>query len=140
MPRPNQRRVDLRSMAEIAVSPRMTLAASSDIVSEVTELRSRRLRCGCQVAPVLTVRRRFHLHRNMKTFTTTIIGLIAVSAFTMNTARADQPHMRRALENLRAAKAELEMAEHNKGGWRLRAIEHTNRAIGETERGMAVGR
>jgi hypothetical protein len=75
----------------------------------------------------------------MKTLTTTIVGLIAVSAFTM-TARADQPHMRRALENLRAAKAELEMAEHNKGGWRLRAIENTNRAIGETERGMAVGR
>jgi hypothetical protein len=75
----------------------------------------------------------------MKTLTATIIGLIAVSAFTM-TSRADQPHMRRALENLRAAKAELEMAEHNKGGWRLRAIEHTNRAIGETERGMAVAR
>jgi hypothetical protein len=76
----------------------------------------------------------------MKTLTTTIIGLIAVSAFTMTTARADQPHMRRALEHLRAARAELESAEHNKGGWRLRAIENTNRAIGETERGMAVGR
>jgi hypothetical protein len=86
------------------------------------------------------VGRSFGLHRHHETFTTTIIGLIAVSAFTMNTARADQPHMRRALENLRAAKAELEMAEHNKGGWRLRAIENTNRAIGETERGMAVGR
>ena len=76
----------------------------------------------------------------MKTLTTTIIGLIAVAALTTTAARADQPHMRRALENLRAAKAELEMAEHNKGGWRLRAIENTNRAIGETERGMAVGR
>jgi hypothetical protein len=76
----------------------------------------------------------------MKTLTTTIIGLIAVAAFTMTTARADQPHMRRALENLRAAKAELAMAEHNKGGWRLRAIENTNRAIAETERGMALAR
>jgi hypothetical protein len=76
----------------------------------------------------------------MKTFTTTIITLMAVSAFTMATARADQPHMRRALENLRAARAELQEAEHNKGGWRLRAIENTDRAIRETERGMAVGR
>ena len=76
----------------------------------------------------------------MKTFTTTMIGLVAISAFSMAAARAEQPHMRRALENLRAAKAELEMAEHNKGGWRLRAIENTNRAIAETERGMAVGR
>jgi len=69
----------------------------------------------------------------------TIMALVAVSAFNL-TARADQPHMRRALESLRAAKAELQMAEHNKGGWRLRAIENTNRAIAETERGMAVAR
>jgi hypothetical protein len=76
----------------------------------------------------------------MKTLTTTIIGLIAVSAFTMTTARADQPHMRRALEHLRAARAELQEAEHNKGGWRIRAIANTDRAIAETERGMAVAR
>jgi len=75
----------------------------------------------------------------MKTFKTTIIALVAISAFNM-TARADQPHMRRALENLRAARAELQAAEHNKGGWRIRAIENTDRAIHETENGMAVGR
>jgi hypothetical protein len=75
----------------------------------------------------------------MKTLTTTIIALIAISAFN-TTARADQPHMRRALENLRAARAELEVAEHNKGGWRLRAIANTDRAIHETENGMAVAR
>ena len=75
----------------------------------------------------------------MKIFKTTIIALVAISAFNM-TARADQPHMRRALENLRAARAELQVAEHNKGGWRLRAIANTDRAIHETEAGMAVGR
>jgi hypothetical protein len=75
----------------------------------------------------------------MKTLTTTIIALIAVAAFN-TTARADQPHMRRALEHLRAARAELQSAEHNKGGWRLRAIDNTDRAIRETENGMAVGR
>ena len=47
--------------------------------------------------------------------------------------------MRRALEHLRAAKAELQAAEHDKGGWRLRAIQHTDRAIVETENGMVVG-
>jgi hypothetical protein len=46
----------------------------------------------------------------------------------------------RALENLRAARAELEVAEHNKGGWRIRAIENANRAIAETERGMSFAR
>jgi hypothetical protein len=74
----------------------------------------------------------------VKTLQSALIGLIAISAFNM-TARADQPHMRRALEHLRAAKAELQAAEHDKGGWRLRAIEHTDRAIVETEKGMAVG-
>jgi hypothetical protein len=76
----------------------------------------------------------------MTTFKTVVVGLIAISAFNMTTARADQPHMRRALEHLRAARAELQSAEHNKGGWRLRAIENTDRAIHETENGMAVGR
>jgi hypothetical protein len=75
----------------------------------------------------------------MKIFKTTIIALVAISVFNM-TARADQPHMRRALEHLRAARAELQAAEHNKGGWRIRAIENTDRAIHETETGMAVGR
>ena len=78
------------------------------------------------------------LDRRMKTIKLTIVALIAISAFNL-TARADQPHMRRALEHLRAARAELESAEHNKGGWRIRAIENTNRAIAETERGTAVG-
>ena len=68
-----------------------------------------------------------------------IFTLLAISAFGM-TARADQPHMRRALEHLRAARAELQTAEHNKGGWRLRALENTDRAIRETENGMVVGR
>ena len=76
----------------------------------------------------------------MKTISTTILGLMAISAFSLTTARAEQPHMRRALEHLRAARAELQAAEHNKGGWRLRAIEHTDRAIAETERGAAFAR
>ena len=57
----------------------------------------------------------------VKTFKTAIIGLIAISAFNMT------------------ARAELEAAEHNKGGWRVRAIQNTDRAITETQNGMAVG-
>jgi hypothetical protein len=48
--------------------------------------------------------------------------------------------MDRALEQLRAARAQLQEAEHNKGGWRVRAIANTDRAIAETEAGIREGR
>jgi hypothetical protein len=64
----------------------------------------------------------------------------AIAAIGVNSTRADQPHMRRALEHLRAARAELHSAEHNKGGWRARAITNLNKAIADTEKGMAVAR
>jgi hypothetical protein len=76
----------------------------------------------------------------MKTFKTTIVILLSISALGLNSAFARQPHMERAVEHLRAARAELQAAEHNKGGWRIRAIENVDRAIRETERGMAVAR
>ena len=76
----------------------------------------------------------------MKTFKTTIVILMSISALGLSSAFAAQPHMERALENLRAARAELQAAEHNKGGWRIRALENVNRAIRETENGMAVAR
>jgi hypothetical protein len=49
----------------------------------------------------------------------------------------DQPNMTAALQSLRAARASLDKAEHNKGGWRAAAIEKANAAIAETERGCA---
>jgi hypothetical protein len=49
----------------------------------------------------------------------------------------DQPMMTKALESLRHARGALDHAEHDKGGWRGRAIEETNKAISETERGCA---
>jgi hypothetical protein len=76
----------------------------------------------------------------MKTLKRTFIVVIAVSALNLGTAWADQPHMRRALEHLRAARAELQRAEHNKGGWRLRAIRNVDQAIGDTENGMRTAR
>jgi hypothetical protein len=72
----------------------------------------------------------------MKMLKTTLVILLSISALGLNTVRAQQPHMRRALEHLRAARAELAIAEHNKGGWRERAIANTDRAIADTERGI----
>ncbi|MEI9991931.1 MAG: hypothetical protein WDM86_18070 [Rhizomicrobium sp.] len=52
-------------------------------------------------------------------------------------ALAAQPHMHAALDDLRAAKGELEAAEHNKAGHRAEALRLTNEAIRETEEGIA---
>lgn len=76
----------------------------------------------------------------MKTTKTALVILLSISTFALGFPFARQPHMERALEHLRAARAELQAAEHNKGGWRLRAIENTNRAIAETERGIGFAR
>ena len=77
---------------------------------------------------------------SMKTLRRSLFVVIAVSSFGLGSAQADQPHMRRALEHLRAARAELERAEHNKGGWRIRAINNVEKAIADTENGMKSAR
>ena len=76
----------------------------------------------------------------MKTLPISFAILAAVVAMGLNSARADQPHMRAALEHLRAARAELKMAEHDKGGWRVRAIRNVDQAIADTEKGMVFDR
>ena len=53
---------------------------------------------------------------------------------------ADQPHMQAALDSLRVAKRELEMADADKGGHRARAIGLVNDAIGQVEKGMEFDR
>lgn len=66
-----------------------------------------------------------------------VVGLMiggAVASYGM-----DQPHMLAALEHLRAAKAELERAEHNKGGHRAKAIEIINHAIEQVQKGIEAG-
>ena len=76
----------------------------------------------------------------MKTLKTTIVILLSISTLGLSSALARQPHMDRALEHLRAARAELQAAEENKGGWRERAIANVDRAIADTERGRAFAR
>jgi hypothetical protein len=53
---------------------------------------------------------------------------------------ADQPHMKAALDELRAARKELEMALHDKGGHREKALQLTNDAITQVERGIEYDR
>ncbi|HVR11578.1 MAG TPA: hypothetical protein VMW75_26275 [Thermoanaerobaculia bacterium] len=47
-----------------------------------------------------------------------------------------QPHMVAALDELRAARAELQAALPDKGGHRVRAIELVDDAIGQVRRGI----
>ena len=76
----------------------------------------------------------------MKTFTTIIISLLAIPTFSLSTARADQPHMQQALQQLRAALGQLQAAVPDKAGWRARAIQSTQAAINQTRNGIAAGR
>jgi hypothetical protein len=50
----------------------------------------------------------------------------------------DQPNMAAANAALRSARSYLDRAEHNKGGWRVAAIEATTRALAESDRGCAA--
>jgi hypothetical protein len=76
----------------------------------------------------------------MKLLRTSLLSVAILGAMNVSLVRARQPEMREALHHLREARAHLERAEHNKGGWRIRAIENVDRAIRETENGMAVAR
>ena len=76
----------------------------------------------------------------MKTFTMTIVSLLAISTLGLTTTRADQPHMQAALQQLRAALAQLEAAVPDKAGWRARAIQSTRNAIAQTQSGIAAAR
>ncbi len=67
-----------------------------------------------------------------------VIGLVLGGAIG-SWAAIHQPHMIAALEALKSARVELEMAEHNKGGHRVKALEHVNKAIEQTKKGIEAG-
>lgn len=52
----------------------------------------------------------------------------------------DQPHMEAALDKLRSARSNLEAATDDKGGHRVKAIEHVNKAIDEVQKGIEYDR
>jgi hypothetical protein len=76
----------------------------------------------------------------MKTFKTAAVILVSISTLGLSSAFARQPRMDSALEHLRAARAELQAAEANKGGHRERALELVNRAIAQVEEGIRFAR
>jgi len=88
----------------------------------------------------LTSRTRLIRSNFMKTLKIGVVLITAVAAMGLASARADQPHMKAALEHLRAARAELKVAEHDKGGWRARALANVDRAIADVEKGVAFDR
>ena len=67
-----------------------------------------------------------------------VIGLLIGSAIG-SWAAINQPHMIAALDALHKAKAELEVAEHNKGGHRQKALELVHKAIEQTKKGIEAG-
>jgi hypothetical protein len=72
----------------------------------------------------------------MKTFVRSLAVVLALAALPAVAGPChDQPNMAAALEALRNARAALDRAEHNKGGWRVAAVEATEKAIKETQRG-----
>ena len=65
-----------------------------------------------------------------------LIGLMAGCA---GSQAVHQPRMQAAMEDLRAAREELERALPTKGGHRERAIELIDRAIEQVKEGIGVG-
>lgn len=86
----------------------------------------------------------------METLKISFVVVAAIAAIGLNSARADQPHIKAALEHLRAARAELKSAEANKGGnsedlmaeqiCRARAVANVDKAIADVEKGMTFAK
>lgn len=53
---------------------------------------------------------------------------------------AGQPHMDAAIADLQAAKAQLQEAAHDKGGWRVKAIKDIDQVIADIRAGKAAAR
>ena len=73
-----------------------------------------------------------------KIFIALVTGLL-IGGAVGSWAAVHQPHMMAALDALKTAKMELENAEHNKGGHRVKALEFVHKAISQTEKGIEVG-
>ena len=69
-----------------------------------------------------------------------MLGVVILVCTLAPLALADQPFMRAARTDLQQARARLQAALANKGGHRVKAIEHVNRAIGLVNRGIAFDR
>jgi len=70
----------------------------------------------------------------------TLSAVVAVFGFLGGRAVAEQPHMRAALDHLRIAREQLQVAEHDKGGHRARALRLVTDAMGQVEDGIQFER
>ncbi len=70
--------------------------------------------------------------------TAALVVSLGVQIAAADDACHGQRHMQSALEHFRAARSELDHAEHNKGGWRDRAIQAADSALRETNNGCAA--
>jgi hypothetical protein len=84
------------------------------------------------IKPALSTARRF----------SALLALAAtlVCGFAAGRLLGDQPHMHTALEHLRAAKQQLEVADADKGGHRVKALRLVEEAIGQVEHGIQYDR
>ncbi|HSS47727.1 MAG TPA: hypothetical protein VLX28_02160 [Thermoanaerobaculia bacterium] len=80
------------------------------------------------------------LSRRNRIFVACVLALVFLTGCIAGRLSADQPHMQAALEHLRMAKGELEKADEDKGGHRVKAIRLTNDAIGQVEKGIEFDR
>lgn len=69
-----------------------------------------------------------------------LLAVAVAFGFLGGRATADQPHMRAALEHLRSARSELQVAEADKGGHRVKALRLVNDAIAQVEMGAQLDR
>ena len=69
-----------------------------------------------------------------------VLGVVILLCTLGTIANADQPFMRAARVDLQQARAQLQAALANKGGHRVKAIEHVNNAIVYVNQGMAYDR
>jgi hypothetical protein len=77
---------------------------------------------------------------NRRALATLSFAGVLAAGFFVGRASADQPHMQAALEHLRAAKGQLEVADTDKGGHRAKALRFVNDAIEQVERGIKFDR
>ena len=77
---------------------------------------------------------------NIKTYVLVAVALGSMAVgVVVGCATAAQPHMEAALSSLQNARTELQIAEHDKGGHRIKALALVNDAIAETKLGIAAG-
>jgi len=69
-----------------------------------------------------------------------LFTLVLMGGFVAGRVHAAQPHMNAALNHLRGAHRELDMATADKGGHRAKAIGLVRDAIAEVEAGIEFGR